>query len=128
MAYASATHGKYGLGEQNEQGQRLLESCTINNLIVTNTLFQHHPGRLYTWISPDHRTKNQIDYIIVPQRWRSSVKNTCAYPGADCNSDLQLLVMNFKLRLKRNMQQQSYIRFNLTAIPNEYSVQLSNRF
>ena len=56
------------------------------------------------------------------------MKNTCAYPGADCNSDHQLLVMNFKLRLKRNLQQQSCIRFNLTAIPNEYSVQLSNRF
>ena len=129
MACASATHGKYGLGEQNEQGQRLLEFCTINNLIVTNTLFQHHPRRLYTYrLSPDHRTKNQIDYIIVPQRWRSSVKNTRTYPGADCNSDHQLHVMNFKLRLKKNVQQQSCIRFDLTATPNEYSVEISNRF
>lgn len=83
-------HGKY------EQGQQFLEICTINNLIVTNTLFQHQPRRLYTWLSPDHCTKNQIDYIIVSQRWRSSVKNM-HYPGVDCNSDHQLLVINFKL-------------------------------
>ena len=91
-------------------------------------LFQHHPRRLYAWFSPGHRTKNQIDYIIVPQRWRRSVKNTGTYHGVDCNSDHQLLVMNFKLRLKKNLQQQSCIRFDLTATPNEYSVELSNRF
>ena len=69
MVYSSATHGKYGLGEHNEQGQRLLEFCTINNLIITDVLVQHHPRRLYTWFSLDHRTRNQIDHSIVPQRW-----------------------------------------------------------
>ena len=56
------------------------------------------------------------------------MKNTGTSPGVDCNSDHQLLVMNFKLRLKKNLQQQSCIRFDLTATPNEYSVELSNRF
>ena len=50
------------------------------------------------------------------------------YPEADCNSEYQLLVLNFKLRLKRNLQQKSCIRFDLTALPNEYSVKLLNRF
>ena len=49
MFYSSATHGKYGLGEQNGQGLRLLEFCTIHNLIFTDMLVQHHPRRLYTW-------------------------------------------------------------------------------
>ena len=52
-ACVNGVHGKYGSGKQNEQGQRPFESCTINNLMVTNTLFQYHPRYLFTWFSPD---------------------------------------------------------------------------
>ena len=90
------TSGKFGLGEQNVQGQRFVEFCTINDLVIANTLFEHHPRRLYTWTSPDNKTKKQIDYITISQRWRSSVKNARTYPGADCNTDHQLLRMTFK--------------------------------
>ena len=45
--------GKFGLGIQNEAGQRLIEFCQGNALVITNTLFQQHKGRLNTWTSPD---------------------------------------------------------------------------
>ena len=45
--------GKFGLGIQNEAGQRLIEFCQENALVITNTLFQQHKRRLYTWASPD---------------------------------------------------------------------------
>ena len=45
--------GKFGLGMQNEAGQRLIESCQENALVIANTLFQQHKRRLYTWTSPD---------------------------------------------------------------------------
>ena len=45
--------GKFGLGIQNEAGQRLIEFCQENPLVVANTLFQQHKRRLYTWTSPD---------------------------------------------------------------------------
>ena len=45
--------GKFGLGEQNEAGQRLIEFCQENALVIANTLFQQHKRRLYTWTSPD---------------------------------------------------------------------------
>ena len=45
--------GKFGLGAQNEPGQRLTEFCQENILIIANTLFQQHKRRLYTWTSPD---------------------------------------------------------------------------
>ena len=45
--------GKFGLGIQNEAGQRLIEFCHENTLLITNTLFQQHKRRLYTWTSPD---------------------------------------------------------------------------
>ena len=45
--------GKFGLGIWNEAGQRLIESCQENALVIANTLFQQHKRRLYTWTSPD---------------------------------------------------------------------------
>ena len=45
--------GKFGLGIQNEAGQRLLVFCQENTLVIANTLFQQHKSRLYTWTSPD---------------------------------------------------------------------------
>ena len=45
--------GKIGLGIRNEAGQRLIEFCQENALVIANTLFQQHKRRLYTWISPD---------------------------------------------------------------------------
>ena len=45
--------GKLGLGIQNEAGQRLIEFCQENALVIANTLFQQHKRRLYTWTSPD---------------------------------------------------------------------------
>ena len=45
--------GKFGLGIRNEAGQRLIEFCQENALVIGNTLFQQHRRRLYTWTSPD---------------------------------------------------------------------------
>ena len=56
--------GKFGRGVQNEAGQRLIEFCQENALVIANTLFQQHKRRLYTWTSPDGQHWNQIDYIF----------------------------------------------------------------
>ena len=45
--------GKFGLGIRNEAGQRIIEFCQENALVIINTLFQQHKRRLYTWTSPD---------------------------------------------------------------------------
>ena len=56
--------GRFGLGVQSEAGQRLIEFCQENTLVIANTLFQQHKRRLYTWTSPDDQHQNQIDYIF----------------------------------------------------------------
>ena len=56
--------GKFGLGTQSEAGQRLIEFCQENTLVIASTLFQQHKRRLYTWTSPDGQHRNQIDYIF----------------------------------------------------------------
>ena len=89
--------GKFGLGVQNEAGQRLTE----NTLVIANTLFQQHKRRLYTWTRPDGQYRNQIDYILCNPRWRSSVQSTTTRPGADCGSDHEILIVKFRLELKK---------------------------
>ena len=89
--------GKFGLGVQNEAGQRLREFCQENAVVIANTLFQQHKRRLYTWTSPDGQHQNQIDYILSSQRWRSSVQSAKTRPGADCGSDHELLMPNSDL-------------------------------
>ena len=56
--------GKFGLGMQNEAGQRLIKFCQENALVIANTLFQQHKRRLYTWTSSDGQHRNDIDYIF----------------------------------------------------------------
>ena len=92
--------GKFGLGIQNEAGQRPIEFCQENALVITNTLFQQHKRRLYTWTSPNGQHQNQIDYILCSQRWRSSIQSKTR-PGADCGSDHELLIAKFRLKLKK---------------------------
>ena len=62
--------GKFGLGVQNEAGQRLIEFCQENTLVIANTLFQQRKRRLYTWTSPGGQYQNQIDYILCSPRWK----------------------------------------------------------
>ena len=93
--------GKFGLGIQNEEGQRLIEFCQENALVIANTLFQQHKRRLYTRTSPDGQHRNQIDYILCSQRWRSSIQSAKTRPGADCGSDHELLITKFRLKLKK---------------------------
>ena len=50
---APGVTGKFGLGVQNEAGQRLIEFCQENAMVITYTLFQQHKRRHYTWTSPD---------------------------------------------------------------------------
>ena len=94
------TVGPHGHGRQNDRGRMLVEFCQRNDLIVTNTWFQRHVRRLYTWTKPDGQ-RYQIDYILVRQRYRNSVKNAGTLNGADIDSDHNLLVADIETKLKR---------------------------
>ena len=73
--------GKFGLVMRNEAGQRLIEFCQENALVIANTLFQQHKRRLYTWTSPNGQYRNQIDYILCIQRWRSIIQSVKTKTG-----------------------------------------------
>ena len=120
--------GKFGLGMRNEAGQKLIEFCQENVLVIANTLFQQHKRRLYTWTSPEGQHRNWTDYIICSQRWRSSIQSTKTRPGADCGSDHELLIAKFRLKLKKVGKTTRPFRYDLNQIPYDYTVEVRNRF
>ena len=68
--------GEFGLGIWNEVGQRLIEFCQENALVIANTLFQQHTRRLYTWTSPDGQHQNQTDfYSLQPKMEKLYIVN-----------------------------------------------------
>ena len=93
--------GKFDLGVQNKAGQRLIEFCQENALVIANTLFQQHKRRFYTWIYSHGQYRNQIAYILCSQRWRSSIQSAKTRLGADCGSYDELLIVKFRLNLKK---------------------------
>ena len=120
--------GKFGLGMRNEAGQRLIEFCQENALVIANTLFQQHKRRLYTWTSPDGQHRNQIDDILCSQRWRSSIQSAKTRTGADYGSDHELLTAKFRLKLKKVGKTIRPFRSDLSQIPYNYTVEVRNRF
>ena len=120
--------GKFGLGVQNEAGQRLIDFCQENTLVIANTLFQQHKRRLYTWTSPEGQHWNWIYYILCSQRWRSSIQSAKTSLGADCGSDHELLIAKFGLKLKKVGKIIRPFRDELNQIPYDYTVEVRNRF
>ena len=125
--------GEYGLGERNERGDRLIQFCQENNLIVANTFYQHPNRHLYTWKSPGDRHRNQIDYIMIAKRYRNSIKNVKTYPGADmgigCDHNLLIAKINIKMKVikKKKLQQQlDYNMLKQREIQERYAVEVSN--
>ena len=120
-AYRSwaGTVGRFGLGETNDRGNRLLEFAMSHRLTLANTLHPHKQSRTTTWHSPNGQTHNQIDYILVPQRFKSSINkaNTRTFPGADIGSDHDLVMSTLKLKLKaKRCPKNPRIRFDLEKL------------
>jgi len=99
-----------------------------NTLVIANTLFQQHKRRLYTWTSPDGQYQNQTDYVLCSLRWRSSIESEKTRPGADCDSDHELLIAKFRLKLKKVGKTTRSFRYDLNKIPYDYTVEVTNRF
>ena len=105
---------------------RLTEFCQVNALVITNTLFQQHKRRLYTWTSPDGHYWNQVDYILCSQKWRSSIQSAKIIPGAECGLDHELLIAKFRLKLKKVGKTIRPFRYDLNQIPYDYTREVTD--
>ena len=105
-----------------------MEFCQENALVIANTLFQQHKRQLYTWTSPDGQPRNQTDYNLCSQRWRSSIQSAKTRSGADYGSDHELLIAKFRLKLKKIGKTTTPFRDDPSQIPYDYTVKVTNRF
>ena len=119
--------GKLGLGVKNEAGQRLIEFCQENELVIANTPFQQHKRRLYTWTSPGGQYQNHFDYILCSQRWRQFHTVSKKWLGAECGLNHEILIAIFRLKLKKVGKTTRAFRYDLNQIPYDYTIEVTNR-
>ena len=113
------TCGRYCNTKSNERGLRFLEFASYNDLMLANTFGPQKASRKATWHSRNGKYHNQIDYIMVMKRFRSSVNiaKTWSFPGADIGSDHELVMMTFKIHLERIKKLgHAWIKFELEKL------------
>ena len=127
--------GTQGDGEIKENGERLADTCALNNSTIGGSMFTHKRIHKTTWVSPDHLTENQIDHICIGKRFRRSLEDVRVKRGADMASDHHLLIARLKLKPKRNWMETATNRrkhsVGLLKDPQtraEYKLNLANKF
>ena len=110
----STNMGKHGKGELNNNGEYLLQLASRNELVLTNTLFQHKMTHRTTWTAPEkHVTprtnpvRNQIDYIITRIAHRCFVQDARSYSGTEVYSDHKLVITKMNINWHRKSKQLS---------------------
>jgi hypothetical protein len=99
------TIGHESLNEiSNDNGVRLVNFATSKNLRVKSMMFPHCNTHKYAWTSPDGKTHNQINHILVDRQRHSNVLDVRSFKTADCDSDHYLVVAKVRERLAVNKQ------------------------
>ena len=126
--------GKYGCGNINDNGERLIDLCGTNNLVIGGTIFPHREMHKLTWISPNGRDKNQIDHIVINGKWRRSLQDVRVMRVVDVASDHHIVVADIKLKLiKQSTHVNVKRKFDVGKLqdPNikqEFKLEIKNRF
>lgn len=113
--------GKYGYGIRNARGARLIQYAHENKLAVMNTYFKKKSSRKWTWISPDHKTKNEIDFIMSPNP--KSVTNVEVLNKISFPSDHRILRCSIKIqkpKMSRGTFQSTPNKLKSTYEKNNY--------
>ena len=128
--------GRHGLGERNENGQLFVDFCAGHDLVIGGTIFPHKDCHKVTWVSPDHKTENQIDHVAIGRKWRRSLLDMRSKRGADIGSDHHLVVAKFKMKIQANSQRTRQLRkrYDISKLKEDmkarelFKIELKNRF
>ena len=97
-----------------------------------NPSFKNHPRRSWTWKSPGDRTRNQIDYILIQERYRNFITSCRSMPDADCGSDHILVLGTIRIKLKKLKRSKRLPKLKLSLLEedlkNKYRISVKNNF
>ena len=86
------------VGRMNENGELLTDFYEANELVIGGSLFPHKECHKVTWVSPDRRTQNQTDHVIISRRWGNSLQDVRAKRGADAMTGKRGFLSNCQRR------------------------------
>ena len=96
--------GRYGVGKINNNGLRLLEFCTQNNLAITNTFFRQKLKHKATWYHPRSGHGHLIDFIITRKSNLADICNVKVLRSAECGTDHKLVRGKFKFCIRKKVR------------------------
>lgn len=105
--YYRPTIGKHSLHEDsNENGSLVIDFAASRNMVVSSTYFEHKNIHKATWESPDGRTKNQIDHVLIDGRHFSNVMDvrSCRGPNIDSDHYLVKVIVRARISIQHNRQ------------------------
>ena len=116
--------GREGCGIINDNGEKFVNFCPNNKCVIGGTIFQHNDIHndihKLTWKSPDDRTVNQIDHVVINNKWGRSLKDVHTCRGADAGSDHYLVVSRLKLCLRKALiKHDRQRRYNIARLKHE---------
>jgi len=120
--------------DSNDNGVRIVNFATSNNLVVKSTIFPQKNILKYTWSSPDGKIHNQIDHILIDRRWHSSILDFRPFRGADYDTDhspvaakvRERLVVNKQVAQKFEVQRFNRRKLSELQVRKEYQIKKSN--
>ena len=98
-----------------------------------NTFFEHLKGRFYTWKSPNDTVRNQVDFIMIKNRFKNSFKDIKTYPGADIDSDHNPVVSKVEIKLKKirrfnNIEKLDVSKLRDYTTKTRYAIEVNDKF
>ena len=122
--------------DSNDNGVRIVNFATSKNLVLKSTMFPHRNIYKYTCTSPDGKTDNQIDHILIDRRWYLSILDVRSLRGAGCDTDHYLIVeevgeifeVSKQAAQKFDVERFSLRKLNGMEVRKQYQIKISNRF
>lgn len=105
--------GKYGEEKINNNGKRMLQYCTLNDLIISNTFYKHRDIHKYTRTSEKRKENSIIDYILVQSNNRRFITDVRVFRSAEIFSDHYLVIAKVKGKAQ-NTRQENGGKINIT--------------
>jgi hypothetical protein len=119
----------------NDNGVEVVNFATSKNPTVKRTKFPNRNIHKYIWASPNLRTHNQIDHILLHRQRHSNLLDVRLFMAADCDNCRYLMVANVRGKLAMNKQISHRLRIRDQSREikqgegkERHRVEVSNRF